>query len=275
MRQVIEKVRQHYIARRQEKRRQKAVKAQPPTRQREEAARQAAIQEALARIPPQAYQVPVENLGLSERTLGHLRRHGMVNIGQLMERLAEGEEGLLKLDGIGAKVLSEIRSALEKLELPPAQPEAPEIVPEKAVEVPGPEAPVLEAPMPEAVPAEPPSPAAVEVPSVPEPAMEAGPSFPAETEAPMPEEPEPIPPMEEAQPQVAEVPPIPSGTPEFEIEPEDWEEDEEEEFVVEKKLKHQPKKRKKKPLREYIYDEELGRTIAIRRRRRGDEWDEF
>lgn len=284
MRQVIEKVRQHYIARRQEKRRQKVAKVRPAVREREEASRQAAIQEALARIPPQAYQVPVENLGLSDRTLSHLRRHGMVNVGQLMERLAEGEEGLLKLDGIGAKVLSEIRAALDKLELPPVQPEAPEFVPEEAVEAvagaPAPEArPVEEVPVPEAVPAEPSAPAPAEMPlAFEEPTPVVGPSLPTGAELPEPalEEPLSVPVAEEPRPQGAEAPSLPSAeVPEFEIEPEEWEEEEEEEFIVEKKLKHQPKKRKKKPLREYIYDEELGRTIAIRRRRRGDEWDEF
>lgn len=284
MRQVIEKVRQHYIARRQEKRRQKVAKVRPAVREREEASRQAAIQEALARIPPQAYQVPVENLGLSDRTLSHLRRHGMVNVGQLMERLAEGEEGLLKLDGIGAKVLSEIRAALDKLELPPVQPEAPEFVPEEAVEAvagaPAPEArPVEEVPVPEAVPAEPSAPAPAEMPlALEEPTPVVGPSLPTGAELPEPalEEPLSVPVAEEPRPQGAEAPSLPSAeVPEFEIEPEEWEEEEEEEFIVEKKLKHQPKKRKKKPLREYIYDEELGRTIAIRRRRRGDEWDEF
>lgn len=284
MRQVIEKVRQHYIARRQEKRRQKVAKVRPVVREREEASRQAAIQEALARIPPQAYQVPVENLGLSDRTLSHLRRHGMVNVGQLMERLAEGEEGLLKLDGIGAKVLSEIRAALDKLELPPVQPEAPEFVPEEAVEAvagaPAPEArPVEEVPVPEAIPAEPSAPAPAEMPlAFEEPTPVVGPSLPTGAELPEPalEEPLSVPVAEEPRPQGAEAPSLPSAeVPEFEIEPEEWEEEEEEEFIVEKKLKHQPKKRKKKPLREYIYDEELGRTIAIRRRRRGDEWDEF
>lgn len=284
MRQVIEKVRQHYIARRQEKRRQKVAKVRPAAREREEATRQAAIQEALARIPPQAYQVPVENLGLSDRTLSHLRRHGMVNVGQLMERLAEGEEGLLKLDGIGAKVLSEIRAALDKLELPPVQPEAPEFVPEEAAEAvaeaPAPEArPVEEVPVSEAVPAEPSAPAPAEMPlALEEPTPVVGPSLPTGAELPEPalEEPLSVPVAEEPRPQGAEAPSLPSAeVPEFEIEPEEWEEEEEEEFIVEKKLKHQPKKRKKKPLREYIYDEELGRTIAIRRRRRGDEWDEF
>lgn len=105
-----------------------------------------------------------------------------------------------------------------------------------------------------------------------------GPSLPTGAELPEPalEEPLSVPVAEEPRPQGAEAPSLPSAeVPEFEIEPEEWEEEEEEEFIVEKKLKHQPKKRKKKPLREYIYDEELGRTIAIRRRRRGDEWDEF
>ncbi len=282
IRQVVEKVRHHYIARRQEKRRQKTVaKVRLSRREQEEAARRAAFQEALARIPPRAYRIPVEDLGLSERTISHLQRHGMVNVGQLMERLAEGEEGLLKLDGIGVRVLNEIRSALDKLELPAAEPEVPAPGPAEAAPVAPeaqavPEVPAMaeevrpEAPGEEAAPAE-----VVAVPEEAVPEIGAGPAgvLAPEAVAP-PEEAEPTPAVEGPPVEAAEVSPTPAPVlPEFEGELEEWEEEEEEE-VVEKKLQRQPKKRKKKPLREYIYDEELGRAIAIRRRRRGDEWDD-
>ena len=59
---------------------------------------------------------------------------------------------------------------------------------------------------------------------------------------------------------------------EAEGEAEEWEEEE----VVERKLSRKPPKRHKKPRREYIYDEELGRAVAIRKhRRRGEDWEEF
>jgi hypothetical protein len=45
---------------------------------------------------------------------------------------------------------------------------------------------------------------------------------------------------------------------------------------VEKKLTRKVSKRHKKPRREFIYNEELGRAIAIRKhRRRGEDWEDF
>ena len=278
MRQVIEGVRAHYIASRDAQRAR--LRAEEAARQAalEEArtAREAAIREARARIPRAAYDVPLSEIGLSARVLGHLERNGLSNVGQLMEHMAEGDEGLLKLDGIGPKALSEIHKALEGLELP-------EEGKEEA-------APVEAAPLEAEAAAE-----AVE-------AVEEAPSEAAElVEAAEAVEEAPAPPAEEApvEAEAAEEAPAPPAAPTAEpsiaeeevreemVEkdseelPEGWEgviEEEEEEEKIDLLLERKKgKRRKKRPPRELIYDEELGRVVAVRRHRRAEEeeWEDY
>ena len=318
IRQVVEKVRNHLLeVKRARKGRRRPTKARPTAAEEERRAREAAIQEARARIPVHAYQISIAELGLSERTRKHLERHQLTSVGLLMERLAEGEEGLLKLEGIGARVLSEIREALAPFIAPVLSPAEEAPAPEAA---PGPtapgveaapgvaevppvvaeEAPAMPAPVAEAVPVEP-SP-------LPQEAVPAEPEFLPEEEAPampafQPEEagPAAVPPVQETAPAVVEIPApvvvpeetpaapvVPSAEPtvvaeeavpgfevEVDLEEEEAEEWEEEE-IVERKLGRKPPKRHKKPRREYIYDEELGRAVAIRKhRRREEDWEEF
>jgi len=82
-----------------------------------ETERRAVIEAARARIPDRAYDVPLADMGLSTRVFGHLERSGLANAGDVMERFAEGDEGLLKLDGIGPKSLGEVKSCIEALGL--------------------------------------------------------------------------------------------------------------------------------------------------------------
>ncbi|MCX7854463.1 MAG: transcription termination factor NusA [Anaerolineae bacterium] len=322
IRQVVEKVRNHLLeVKRARKGRRKEQKPRVSVTEEERRAREAAIREARARIPVHTYQIPISELGLSERTQKHLERHQLTTVGLLMERLAEGEEGLLRLEGIGARVLTEVREALQpflvSVSAPVEEAPAPEAAPEPTVpvaeaapveEVPPTVEEVVPAPLAEAVPAEP---------SVlPKETISGEPEFLPEEEAPaepvlMPEEKvptepvslaeEPVPaapmPVPEEAPAVvepevvalevtSEVPVAPSPEPttvsvelpaeveveEVEEEAEEWEEEE----VVERKLGRKPPKRHKKPRREFIYDEELGRAVAIRKhRRRGEDWEEF
>ncbi|HEY74897.1 MAG TPA: transcription termination/antitermination protein NusA [Thermoflexia bacterium] len=256
MREVIEAVRRHYISMRDAERARLAAQeaARRAALEEARAAREAEIQAAKARIPPAAYDIPITEIGLSQRVLGHLQRGGIENVGQLMEHLAEGDEGLLKLDGIGPKALSEVHNALDQLDLPPAEPKE-EVTPAEAAPVT--EAPVAEEkePVAEAAPlAEPPAPPAEEVPTeaiappVEEAPAEAPPSTPEEAVEEKPEEEEEA--LEEIWEEVLE------------------EEEEEEEEVIE--ILQQKKKRPKRPKRQLVYDEELGRVVAIRRHRRGE-----
>jgi N utilization substance protein A len=90
----------------------------------EEARRRAEREKALARVPSAAYDLPLGDLGLSTRVYNHLDKAKIVNAGQIMERLIDGDEGLLALDGIGPKALAEIKTQIEATV--PAAPEEPE-----------------------------------------------------------------------------------------------------------------------------------------------------
>lgn len=321
IRRVVERVRNHLLeVKRARKGRRKEQKARVSAAEEERRAREAAIREARARIPGHWYQIPISELGLSERTQKHLERHQLISVGSLMERLAEGEEGLLRLEGIGARVLTEIREALKPFLVPasvpaeevPAAETAPEPTVPAAEAVPVEEVPTAvaetispaPAPLLEAVPVEPsvlPEEAILGEPEfLPEQEVPEGPVLMPEgrvsaepmslPEAPAPVESLPVP--EEAsavgEPEVValeaapEVPAAPSPEPtvvSVELpagleaeEAEEWEEEE----VVERKLGRKPPQRHKKPRREFIYDEELGRAVAIRKhRRRGEDWEEF
>ena len=147
MRQVIEGVRGYYASiRNAERARHMAEEAaRRAALEAAEAERRAAVEAIRARIPPVAYEMPLAETGLSPRVLSHLERAGISTVGAVMERLAEGDEGLLKLEGFGPKSLTEVKAVLDSLTLPEAapveQPPAVEAAPIAPAE-PVPEAPV-------------------------------------------------------------------------------------------------------------------------------------
>jgi N utilization substance protein A len=136
LRQVIDQVYNYFAAKRRAARESLLEKA--PHRVAIEtvgAQRRAAREEALAQIPDNAYDIPLEALALSSRVHNHLAKARIENLGQIMERMASGDEGLLALDGIGPKALAEIKTQVE--EVAPPMPEEP---PAEAVAVAEPEA---------------------------------------------------------------------------------------------------------------------------------------
>ncbi len=66
-------------------------------------------------IPPEQYDMPLDQLNLSTHTYNSLRRGGITTLGQLLERTTEG---LTSLAGFGAKSQEEVESALKSLSLP-------------------------------------------------------------------------------------------------------------------------------------------------------------
>ena len=66
-------------------------------------------------IPAEIYNVPVEKLELSSRTLNCLKRAGINKVGEVLERTAAE---LLKIRNFGDKSLDELRARLEENELP-------------------------------------------------------------------------------------------------------------------------------------------------------------
>jgi polyphosphate kinase 2 (PPK2 family) len=66
--------------------------------------------------------IPLAETGLNSRILRSLERAGLVTVGDVMGRLSEGDEVLLKLDGVGRKSLIEIRQRIQSLALSGADP---------------------------------------------------------------------------------------------------------------------------------------------------------
>jgi N utilization substance protein A len=273
MRQVIEGVRKYYTSIRDAERarliaeeasRQAAIRAA-------ESERRAIINAALARIPPRAYEIPLVEIGLSTRVLSHLERSNLKNVGEVMELLAEGTEGLLKLDGIGPKSLSETTQCIEALALvieePVPTPE--EITIEAQAEAAPPVEPEPEVIAPAATPVEPAivadqvmieeAPLAVEEEPLPAPEVVAIVAEQAPTEAEG---------MVEEKPVQAEAPALL------------YEDEEETGFEVKSE---EERKRKRHLRRQLVYDEELGQVVSRRRRKkRGDvsgdleeDWDSY
>jgi len=280
MRQVIEGVRGYYTSIRDAERARLIAEetARRAVIEAADAERRAAIAAARARISPRAYEIPLAEMGLSTRVLGHLERAGLATAGDVMERLAEGDEGLLKLDGIGPKSLSEVKQCIEAADLLVAEAvPAAELVEEEKkeeTEAAPPVEPVSEAPevieevegveeieeIEEAAPAEAVA-AEVEAPAV---VVEEVAEEEEEEEIAAPAVAPEIAEVEVEEAPVVEEVPVPL-----------FEEDEEED--LEAKLKEE-RKRERRLRRQLVYDEELGAVIARRRRKRGadlDEWDEF
>jgi hypothetical protein len=94
-----------------------------------EAQRRAAREKALARIPADAYDIPLPVLALSGQVSSNLRTARIENLGELMELLAEGDEALLALKGIDQKALDEIKTQVEiMVGVSLEEPEAEELV---------------------------------------------------------------------------------------------------------------------------------------------------
>jgi DNA-directed RNA polymerase subunit alpha len=67
-------------------------------------------------IPPEKYEMPLEQLQLSARTFNSLRRSGITKVGELLEK---NDDDLLALRSFGQKSLEEVRERLETLDLKP------------------------------------------------------------------------------------------------------------------------------------------------------------
>ena len=58
---------------------------------------------------------PVTELGLSSRPTDALIKAGLVNVGQVLDRLTQGESALLAVDGFGRKSLIDLKKHLRQL----------------------------------------------------------------------------------------------------------------------------------------------------------------
>ncbi len=66
---------------------------------------------AAARTSPER---PLTDFGLSQRAVSALSKAGITTAGQALEKLAEGPEALLEIDGFGSKSLIDLKKALRR-----------------------------------------------------------------------------------------------------------------------------------------------------------------
>jgi N utilization substance protein A len=233
--------------------------------------------EIKATIPAVAFDMSLEELGLTERIYDLLSSTGYDSIGNLMFQLALDEDAVLGISGIGPKAMEEIKEKIANLTFPAAEPEE-EVKEEVKEEVEQPAAElesvaeevepiaeeIVESEQPEAaemVPeTEPPSVEAEEVPAVEEPQPELA----LEAEAAGPDDQE----KEEEPEKPIDFDEIFALRPEI-LTMEEADEDEDEEEIDQKGKK---KKKKKKKFVEVVYDPDRDITVVKRKRKRGGDW---
>ncbi len=271
---VVKAVR-HAIITRREAERPGSVQARARQRaqRKADADRVKAKEEAYARVPRKAYEISLTDLALSSKVHTNLVTGGLQNVGEVMERMAVGDEALLMLNGVGVKALQEIKQAVQDSGLSllePADTDAVEAVTDQEIEV-AEEASereaVAEATQPESVfPETAEAEMAPEAPAEPEIAevAEAGPSEVEDTPvAAVPETPEAQP--EEA-PALSAV--VPAGAIVY---------DETEEPELEEAGQDQKRSKGRKRRRTVVFDDTTGETFVVRKRRgrTTDGWDEY
>jgi len=57
---------------------------------------------------------PIEDLDISKRVADTLAKVKINNVGQFLEKLAEGDEAILEIDGFGRKSLADLKKALRR-----------------------------------------------------------------------------------------------------------------------------------------------------------------
>jgi N utilization substance protein A len=224
-------------------------------------------------IPQPAFEMPLEDLGLSERFYTVLNEGGYQNVGDLMLQLAMDSDVILGLGGIGPKAMSEIEEKVSSLSFPAPEEvlpeeEAVEVLPPVAVAVPEEtfvESIAMAGPVEEAegeeVPVELAQPVveleSTEVPSVP-----------ADQEPPVPTTEEPVEAeLVEATGSIDDL---------FTFRPDDLmvqesDDDEDDEDDPDRKDKKKGKKKKKR-FTEVEYDPDRDVTLVKRKRKRGGDW---
>ena len=68
-------------------------------------------------IPAHVYEMLIEDLGLNVRVYNCLKRTGITNVGEVLEKLEKGEEEMMAIRNFGPKSLFELREKLEDMGL--------------------------------------------------------------------------------------------------------------------------------------------------------------
>lgn len=250
---------------------QSEVEAYMDERRAEERERLEAVR---ASFPPTAFDIELEQVGLSTRVFNILDGAGYSNPGKLLQQLGMDEDAILGLDGLGPKSMEEIKEVLSSYNYPEPEPEPePEVVEAEAEAVEEAEAIAI-------VPAEAEAEAA-EV--VGEPAEELLPEAGAEEALEQDEQPEAVAQAVEAP---ADTEAVEETDEQITVEEEIEETFEElfekfggkEEFVPadDELFEEEKKKEQKKKSRVVEYDPELDEMVVKRRRKReSEDWEEF
>lgn len=244
-------------------------------------------------IPAAAFEIPLDDLPLTERAHNVLIEAGYLTVGDLMFQMKIGPDAILGLSGVGAKVMRDIEAALASVRFPKTEAEAIAEEPPVSAEA---AAPVqqLDIAQPEI-----PQPG-LEQPSLEQPALL---TLPTEAEPPEVEMPlaagtpaEFVPPdktdVEEAAPATQEMelasegtvestPPAEPATAEispfdelFAITPAVYEGEDEEEGDLDSQRGKKTKKAKKKRFTEVEFDPDRNVIISRKKHKRGGDWDD-
>lgn len=232
---------------------------------------------AAANIPDEAFEIPLEDIGLPLRYTTLLNGAGYLSVGDLILQLKLDPNKILALEGIGAKAMAAIEEALANFSLPKSEAEEEVAVPE--------EEPLIQEEVPEIV--------AESLQELPPAELEEAKELERIEEVEQVSVIEPVGAVEEEQPalkdesglvegekikaEVAEEVEEPSLDELFKWAPDQIEidyslvaEDDDEEAESDKK-----KKKKKKKYVEYEYDPDHAATVAKKKRKRGGaDWDE-
>jgi len=65
-------------------------------------------------IASRVYDTPIEELDLSVRVYNCLKRTGITKVGEVLEKMAKGEDEMLAIRNFGQKSLEELRERLEE-----------------------------------------------------------------------------------------------------------------------------------------------------------------
>jgi len=136
LKSTVEAVREAIITRRDAERpATRQARARRTAQEKADAERREAQQAARARVPVIAFDQSLTTLNLSDKVHSHLASSGLTSIGDVMERMALGDEALLMIEGIGVKALREVKDAMEASGLQFIEPAGEVAVPEAAVVV--------------------------------------------------------------------------------------------------------------------------------------------
>ncbi len=97
-------------------------------RQAEADAQRALIEEARQGIPASAFDIPLDDLGVSPRLTIKISGEGYSTIGDLMLQLAIDPDQVLAIDGVGPKTFEEFENAIAEFDFPEPEPVAEEAV---------------------------------------------------------------------------------------------------------------------------------------------------